>query len=163
MAYYLSREREEDVAVAYKRYQAYLRENEQSFPPGGFTLGTELWYQNANDHRCPHDAGLENLIVSDVADASNVNGRITTIKIRLVNRYNDGHIELFYPRVFGYDLGGHAVEEGFGDWRYDEFTLTRSGHLLHEIEWRQGTREAGSRWLIEASDVKYSWLPKGTS
>jgi len=56
MAYYLSNQRNSGVVEAYRRYQQYLRENEAQLPCGAFALATAEWYQNPNDHRCPHDA-----------------------------------------------------------------------------------------------------------
>jgi len=64
MAYYLSNERNKDVREAYRRYQEYLRQNKDEFPPSAFALATAEWYQNPNDHRCPHDGWLENLVIS---------------------------------------------------------------------------------------------------
>jgi len=46
---------------------------------------------------------------------------------------------------------------GHDDWRYDEFRLADEGHLIHEIEW-WGRGEV-ARWVIEASDVQFSWYP----
>jgi hypothetical protein len=79
------------------------------------------------------------------------------MRVRLLGAYHDGHIELTYPRVFAYRFetqprGGHH------DWRYDEFRLTEEGHVIHEIEWC-GAAIIG-RWLVEASDVHFKWMPK---
>jgi len=66
-------------------------------------------------------------------------------------------VELTYPRVHAYRLNLNHGERGHHDWRYDEFRLTDDGHLLHEIEW-WGSEETG-KWLIEADDVEYRFLP----
>lgn len=66
-------------------------------------------------------------------------------------------MELTYPRVHAYRLNLNHGERGHHDWRYDEFRLTDDGHLLHEIEW-WGSEETG-KWLIEADDVEYRFLP----
>ena len=47
---------------------------------------------------------------------------------------------------------------GHRDWLYDEFRLGDDGHILHEIEW-SGPHET-ARWLIEASDVEFTWVPR---
>lgn len=160
MAYYLNRERRKDVAGAYKRYQAYLQQHKESFPPGAFALATASWYQDANDHRCPHDSRLESLIISEMADPSDAQRRVTTFRVRLSGPYCDGYIELFYPRVFGYELHSFSCTKGLGDWRYDEFTLSPSGDLVHEIEWAGFPDVEGSRWVIKASDIEFLWIPK---
>jgi hypothetical protein len=63
--------------------------------------------------------------------------------------------------VFTYRLDAWEGEPGHRDWRYDEFRLSEAGHLLHEIEWAGAN--STSRWLIEASDVEYTWEPLAAS
>src|SRR5205809_138165 len=101
MAYYLSKERNEDIVGSYRRYQEYLREHKNRFPTSAFALGTAEWWQSPHDHRCPHDAWFESVSISEVPGGSD---RITTIRTRLFGAYHDGHIELFYPRVFSYSF-----------------------------------------------------------
>lgn len=158
MAFYLGKERHADMAGSYRRYQNYLREHQQKFPAGAFALGSAEWWQNPQDHRSPHDGWLESLTVAEIpgTDAE----RITTIRTRLLSAYHDGFIELFYPRVFSYTLESPSCVRGLGDWRYDEFTLSPNGHVIHEIEWAGFPHDKGSRWIIEASDVEFQWIPK---
>ena len=155
MAFYLTKERHEDVVGAYKRYQEYLRENQQRFPPGAFALGTAGWWQDSNDHRSPHDAWLESLTFSEPAAGERFEKRVTALKVRLLAAYHDGFIELFYPLVVSYSLQCSDCEHGLGDWCYDEFRLSSTGHVIHEIEWTRG-----HRWVIETSDVEFKWIPK---
>lgn len=166
MAYFLRKERNEDVMVSYRRYQQYLREHEHEFPPGGFALGTAEWYQNANDHRCPHDGWLEAFTISETAGADKT--RVTTMRTRLLGAYHDGYIEFFYPRVFKYTLLSSSSLLGLGrfgqgDWLYDEFRLSSEGHLIHEIEWAGSGEHEGSRWIIEATDVEFRWIADNAS
>ena len=154
MAYYLSKERAKDIVGSYRRYLDYLHEHQGKFPPSAFKLGTANWYQNAYEHKCPHDARLEKFTISESA---NENGeRSVTMLIRLSAAYDDGFIELFYPKVFGYNLILPSCVKGHKDWVYDEFRLSKAGHVVHEIEWR----DDNSNWIIEASDVNYQWIPK---
>jgi hypothetical protein len=159
MAYYLSKERDEDVVGAYQRYQQYLREHRDRFPPGAFALATSEWWQLPHDHRCPHDGWLENVAISEIVGGNDAE-RITTIRIRLLGAYHDGFIELFYPRVVSYRLESPSSVRGLGDWLYDEFTLSAEGNIIHEIEWRGFPKDEGSRWIIEASDIEFRWIPK---
>ena len=154
-AYYLAKERCADVKGAYRRYQEYLHDNQQQFPPRAFALGTAEWRQGGNDHRSPHDAWLESLIISEPASGERSEQRVAVLRVRLLAAYHDGFIELFYPRVFSYSFGAENSERGTGDWVYDEFRRSPGGHVIHEIEWSGGTR-----WMIEASDIEYQWLPK---
>jgi hypothetical protein len=154
MSFYLSQERERGVVGAYQNYLKYLHDHQKQFPSSAFGLGTALWYQDANDHKCPHDSWLENF---SIRESANENGeRNVAIQIRLLAAYGDGFIEFSYPKVFGYNLNLPACEKGHRDWLYDEFRLSKNGHVIHEIEWRGDH----SNWMIEASDVHYRWIPK---
>lgn len=159
MAYILNKEREENCAEAFQRYQQYLRDHQETFPPGAFSLATSEWWYLPTVHHCPHDAWLENITVSEISGAE-VRDRIITIQIRLLGAYHDGYIELAYPRVFRYELHSSTSARGLGDWRYDEFTLSPNGHLIHEIEWAGFTGEKPTHWIIKASDIQFQWFPK---
>ena len=160
MAYYLSDERNKDVVEAYRRYQEYLRQHEQEFPASAFALGTTEWYHDPNDHRCPHDGWLENLIVSGTAVADKK--RTTTILIRLLAAYHDGYIEFHYSEVFGHIFESPSCARGLGDWLYDEFRLSPNGHLIHEIEWAGFLGGELSRWMIEVRRI-FRWIPQSVS
>lgn len=160
MAFYLSKERSEDIVGSYRRYQEYLRENQLRFPPRAFALGTAEWWQDPGDHRCPHDAWLESISIFEPASGERSEQRTTAIRVRLLGAYHDGFIELFYPQVLRYSLKTLSSERGLGDWRYDEFRVSSSGHLIHEIEWAGFAVGETARWIIEASDVEFQWIPK---
>jgi hypothetical protein len=154
-AYYLAKERNADIAGSYRRYQDYLHENKNKFPPGAFALGTAIWWQLPDDNRCPHDCALESFTVAEVR--GDKQQKFTTIRIRLF-KYPDSIIELFYPRVFHFALRSPKDKKGLGPWRYDELTLSREGHVIHEIEWRFSHNN--SCWIIEASDVEFQLIRK---
>ena len=161
MAYYLSKEREADVAgSSYRLYQEYLHLHRDVLPASAFALGTAAWYYDPRDHRCPHDAWFENIVIAEPARGSRHEQRRTSIRIRLLGAYHDGFIEFYYPEVFSYTLLAPESTKGLGDWHCDEFRISPGGHLIHEIEWAGFPRHEGSRWIIEASDVEFSWLPK---
>src|SRR5262249_54434491 len=153
MAFYLSKERDEDVVNSYRRYQQYLREHQKEFPRGAFELGTAEWYQNPSDHRCPHDGWLDTFTISEAADTNPT--RVTTMNIRLLGAYHDGYVEFSYPHIFKYSLLGSVSARGVGSWLYDEFRVSPEGHLIHEIEWSLFPQREDARWIIEASDVEF--------
>lgn len=129
---------------AFDRYAAYLAAHRDRFPPLAWELATSTWYFDARDHKSPHDSWLE--------WAKLVEGSLT---VRLKGAYHDGFIELHYPGVVRYLLDGADVAQGHRDWRYDEFRVDAHGRLEHEIEWSGPT--ATGRWLIVATDVRYTW------
>ena len=159
MAYYLSKQRNADVAGSYQRYQQYLREQKHVFPPNAFALATAEWYQNPADHRCPHDGWLESFIISETPNLER-KMRTLSIRTRLLGAYHDGYIEFYYSSVFAYTLESQLCTKGLGDWLYDEFRLSSEGRLIHEIEWSGFPNGKDARWIIEASDVEFRWIPQ---
>ena len=158
MSYLLAADgRDDDVAGAFERYRDYLASSRDSFPPSAYALATSDWYFSFSDHRCPHDGWLESLSLTESASGARSDVRSVSVRVRLFGAYHDGHIELLYPRVFGYRLSVDDGECGHRDWCYDELRLSARGHVIHEIEW-YGRNEIGS-WLIEASDVEFRWTP----
>lgn len=134
---------------AFDRYAAYLAANEARFPPRAYALATSDWYFDARDHRSPHDAWLEAMQLVET------NG-VTSLTVRLLGAYHDGHIELHYPKLATYRFEA-TVAQGHRDWRYDELRVDADGRLEHEIEW-SGPGPTG-RWLIVADDVRFTWRP----
>jgi hypothetical protein len=141
----------------FARYRAYLAETQARFPPAAHALATSDWYYNPNDHRCPHDAWLEWVKIEEPASGDRHEIRAVDIRIRLLGAYHDGYIEFRYPGVTRYTLELERGDGGHRDWRYDEFRVSEAGNVVHEIEWA-GMHPSG-RWMIEASEVHYAWLP----
>lgn len=150
--------RDENAVGAFRRYREYVRSHEGIFPPGAFALATSDWYFDPRFHRCPHDAWLESLHLSEPASGDRRERRSTALTLRLLGAYHDGYIELHYPRLVSYTLKSNNSGNGHGDWRYDEFRLSDRGNLIHEVEWR-----SDAIWMIEASDIEFTWLPISAS
>ncbi|MES2820227.1 MAG: hypothetical protein V4812_14715 [Pseudomonadota bacterium] len=154
----LDKQRQQDVAGAFKRYQAYLDQNKTRFPKKAYALASSAWYFSSADHKCPHDAWLEDLRIFEPASGDRNQDREISIEIRLLAAYHDGVIKLSYPSVFGYELSSAHVILGHCDWRYDEIRLAENGNIIHEIEW-SGARDT-ARWIIEANDIEFAWIPR---
>lgn len=165
MAYILTAQLydEDEVAApgAFDRYRAYLASVHNQLPLDVLRLATSDWYFDPGDHRCPHDAWLERVVVSELGSGARGEVRTVEIAIRLLGAYHDGHIELRYPGVVRYRIelapGQAAAGCGHRDWRHDEFRIGAAGGVIHEIEW--WGREAAGTWLIEAANVEYRWCP----
>jgi hypothetical protein len=159
MSFILSAQREPETVVSgFQRYRDYLSAQATGFPAGAFALASSDWYFDPSDHRCPHDAWLEGITISEPAAGKRSEKRSCLIRMRLQGAYQDGFIELYYPSVLRYSLVTCSSARGIGDWLYDEFRVS-GGHLIHEIEWAGSPGEEGSRWIIEAADVEFQWLP----
>jgi hypothetical protein len=149
------------VTRAFSAYRLYVASHRDRFPASAFALATSEWYFDFRDHRCPHDAWLDTVRIEEPAMGERHERRVVAIRARLLGAYHDGHIEFYYPRVWKYQLALADGEHGHRDWRYDEFRVTDEGRVTHEIEW-SGLHDTG-RWLIEASDVQFTWIPKGAT
>ena len=157
MSYILADQRDRDVVAAFAAYREYLLERRPEFPPSAYALAASAWYFNFADRRCPHDGWLESVIIGERSIGTRHERRSSTLTIRLLGAYQDGHIEFTYPEVYDYDLSGNHIGQGHGDWRYDEFRVSESGRVIHEIEWASFRKT--NRWLIEAADVFHRWIP----
>jgi hypothetical protein len=158
VSFILSNERDRDAVRAFERYRNYLQSVRHSLPESVFALASSDWYFSPSEHRCPHDAWLESVTISELSSGERRESRFTSIRIRLLGPYHNGVIEFVYPRVFRYSLDASAPAGGHRDWRYDEFRLSERGYVIHEIEW-EGAQET-ARWVIESSDVHFQWHPK---
>ena len=156
MAFILAEQRDIDCVKAFDDYRSYLAASANIFPPSALSLANSDWYFGASkgDHG-PHDARLINCVLGEPLGFDAY--QPPSITVRLMEAYGDGYIELLYPQVFHFNLF-YKGEAGHQDWRYDEFRATGNGHVIHEIEW-SGAVDTG-RWLIEASDVIYTWTPR---
>lgn len=147
----------ERAKSAAAEYEAYLAANRERFPPSAIALAMSTWYYDFRDHRCPHDAWLEEMRLEESATGARFENRTVALRVRLLGAYHDRRIEFYYPQVYNYELTLGRGQHGHCDWRYDELRLSDGGHVLHEIEWA-GAHDTG-RWLIEASDVEFSSHP----
>jgi len=168
MSFILAEQRDHDPSDAWwKAYQRYVEQNRGRFPVGALELVTSDWYFNFNDHRCPHDSWLEWTQLRETASnlpnsrrsktEQRSEGRQSCLTVHLLGAYHDGYIELHYPIVYSLAFSAPNLTRGLGDWRYDEFRISDTGKLVHEIEW--SSFEGDSTWLIEASDIQFIWTP----
>jgi len=135
MTYLLSAQSDADLPDMYPRYMAYLESVRDRFPSSALALAASGWYFDFSDHRCPHDAWLESVAISELGTGRRGESRTLSMTVRLLGAYHDGYIEFHYPQVFSYRLNVPDGGNGHRDWRYDEFRLSENGRLLHEIEW----------------------------
>ncbi len=166
MTFILSENRSniEEIVPTFEKYFKYLESVKEQFPKSAYQLATSEWYYDPRDPKCPHDSWLVNLSIGESGTGERNETRTNDISIKLLGAYHDGHIKLHYLKVKAYSLGhqpkvtatGESIQ-GHGDWLYDEFRLSENGLVLHEIEWAHG------RWLIEATDVEFQWVPTPTS
>ena len=154
MTFILAPERDIDAHGAFRRYREYLQQEEARFPPEALALATSDWYLGADDHRAPHDAWLLSAFFEEIGRGERSQTRSLSLRLSLLGAYRDLELQLVYPKVFAYTFQGRLVEGGHGDWRYDEFRVSKDGHLVHEIQWCG--MDDGATWVIEADDVIFT-------
>jgi hypothetical protein len=100
------------------------------------------------------------LEISEPANGERSERRATAISIKLFGAYHDGHMVFRYVGVKKYFLEARSCERGMGDWLHDEMSVSPSGTFVHDITWAGLGADGSSRWLIEADDVTYEWIPR---
>lgn len=133
----------------WERYQAYLRSVRDRFPANAYQIATSEWWYSFDAPAAPHDGRLVNLTISDKWAESESEERFCSIAIDLQSAYS-GRILLRYPKVERYQLTmpGYNASGIHGDWRFDEFSLSEDGFLVHTIEWADGPD-----WVITATEL----------
>lgn len=146
----------------WRNYQERLRKIAKRLPDSVREYALAEWHYNIEDHRCPHDAWLEYLIIREPASGERSERRSLEIELRLLGAYHDGYIEFLYKDVESYCLDQpyrrgrwDSAEKGHKDWVIDEVDLSEHGYVLHEIEWLDG-----GHWLIESGSFAYRWVAK---
>lgn len=59
-----------------------------------------------------------------------------------------------------YSLVSKACGGGVGDWLSDEFEVSDDGFITHRISWNGFGPRGESKWIIEAEEISYEWIPK---
>ncbi|RYD19819.1 MAG: hypothetical protein EOP88_17520 [Verrucomicrobiaceae bacterium] len=157
MAYILSAERHEDPSGSFQRYRAFVNAERHRFPASVLALVESDWYFDFTDHRAPHDSWLREVRITEIPGENEDHPPEIQMRVRLLGAYHDGDIEFIYSGVISYDIRMMDLTQGHCDWRYDEFRLSESGDVIHEIEWC-GAIDTG-RWLIQARNVEHRWYP----
>jgi hypothetical protein len=123
-------------------------------------FASAAWYSDPSDHRSPHDGWLEALEISEPAQGERHEQRRTAITIRLLGAYHDGDIIFRYSGVRSYSVVSKACGGGVGDWLSDEFEISGDGLITHRISWNGFGPRGKSKWIIEAEEISYEWIPK---
>jgi len=140
----------------WNRYRGYLASLEGTLPASAYAFATADWHYDPQDHRCPHDAWVEELVIRELSSGEDRQIRGLEIFVRLLGAHHDGYIELTYQNVNIYRLSyaPSPVRGAHSDWIVDEVRLSESNKVIHEIAFA-----SDARWYIECEDIVYEWLP----
>ncbi len=143
----------EETRRLHEEYRAYLASIAAALPAAAREFALAPWHYDPRDPRCPHDAWVEAITISEPASGERHEQRGLEIRIRLLGAYHDGHIELRYVNVHGYAAdAAQGLIGGHGDWLVDEIAL-EEGRVVHSIEFVNGMLR------IACEDIAYAWLP----
>jgi hypothetical protein len=138
------------------KYLSYLDSVWSSLPPGTKTFVREEWFYEHDDHRCPHDAWLQDLRVEEHASGDRQQYRTLQIKIRLLGAYHDHQLEFVHKNVIEYEARSKNTKRprvAHGDFLWNEIRY-EEGKVVHELIFSED-----SSWVIKCSDIDYSWIP----
>jgi len=144
------------IGQKHQAYERFLLDNKGRFPAEAFDYAIADWHYDPQDHRCPHDAWVESLCISETRQDGQSKSKLSA-RILLLGAYHDGQIEISYSDLTEYNFSLHqeaSSKHGHGDWLIDEIRLSENGRLIHEIQFWPG-----STWVVECVNLSYSWHP----
>ncbi|KAB8144382.1 hypothetical protein F8S13_05775 [Chloroflexia bacterium SDU3-3] len=148
------------IKSKFNNYIQYINSIQENLPQETFEFAIASWHYDGRDPKCPNDAWLENMNISEHY-RNESQCRYVDINIRLLGAYHDGYINLHYKDVKFYTLGfikeskeGDFNELGHGDWLIDEIFLGDNGNVVHKIRFSEG-----SQWEIQCNNIIYTWNP----
>ena len=157
----------EEIVGSYEDYRKYLFSIKDALPESAFEFAIADWHYDHNDPRCPHDARLDSLEMTEkyVSNLSLKERAPLEITIILLSSFHNGRIRLSYRGVRYYSLEKFPISgiptrvlkeptTYHGDWLVDELCLSEDNFVVHEIDFA-----FGATWKIHCDDVKYEWLP----
>ncbi len=141
-------------------YWNYLDRMKDVFPPRAFEFATAAWHWNGEDPRCPHDAWLEKLEITEESIEPAGSKRNLLIKAKFLGAYHDGIFTITYHDVREYVLSNEPLKypvnpgNGHGDWLLDEVYLDDDDLVVHDIEFANN-----ARWTIYCGELEHEWFP----
>jgi hypothetical protein len=153
MSFILSEQRDlGNSPDCWRKYQAYLKSNESKFPKAVFKLATSDWWYSFSTPKAPHDSHL----ISANYTERQINRRTVCYLEVVLQSCFKGKITLTYSGVQRYQLSmDKDLWPGHGDWRYDEFSSSEDGFLVHTIEWAHG-----QTWVITGKNIRHRYQSK---
>lgn len=150
----LTRERG-GVTIDTTAYPTFLDSIRDRLPPGALAYAKAAWHYDFRDPRCPHDAALQQFLVSGgTLPESEEPRRAHAVELTLLGSHRDGTLKFRYECASGIELshdGATAVD--YGDVIVDEVRLGENSPCVHEIAFEHGTL------TIEAVDFVCEWSP----
>src|SRR6476646_9662559 len=95
-----------EIRRKYQEYNRYLETIKDQLPAGIREYALAPWHYQVGlrDARCPHDAWVESLVVSEVATQESVQTRQVHITLQLLNAFHTAHLKFIYTGVSSYTV-----------------------------------------------------------
>ena len=133
---------------SYQAYVTYLSSIRDRLPQTVYEFAIADWHYDFTNPKCPHDAWVQEIKISEVAGGERHEIRKTQIEIILLGAYHDRLLKVTYSDVASHSVNSTHSQDGYGDWLIDEISLSNSGLVVHEVKFRS---DAVLR--IECSDI----------
>lgn len=148
----------DEIRKCFEEYSKYLDRMKNVFPPRALEFATAAWHWNGEDPRCPHDAWLEKLEITEESIEPAGSKRNLLIKAKFLGAYHDGIFTITYHDVRKYVLNNERLKysvnlgNGHGDWLLDEVYLDDDNLVVHDIEFANN-----AQWKVYCGDLEYEW------
>ena len=138
----------------WQKYMRYLDSIWSQLPSGVKAFIREEWFYDGSDHRCPHDAWLEEFTIQEVGLGERFQYRNLDIRTTLLGAFHDKRLQFAYSNVTSY-LVKCSISAGAqtrqGDFLWDEVRY-EAGKVIHEAIFSEG-----AQWVIECADIQFNW------
>ena len=89
----------EEIRKCFHNYAEYLTSVRDRFPANALQFALAEWHYNTEDPRCPHDAWLEILEITETSAEKGSSKRSMNIRASFLGAYHDGTITISYTNV----------------------------------------------------------------
>lgn len=140
----------------FELYARHLESIKPKLPSRVYEFAAAPWHYDDGTEGL-HDSWLESMTIYEPSSGERQHERSIEIEAKLLSAYHDRILTLRYFRVRKYKIQTPAkfkylpsAKTGHGDWLYDEFDVSRSGFVIHEVRFSRG-----STWWIECADLEF--------
>lgn len=149
-----------EIRSRFEQYLQHLEAIKSKLPARVYEYAVASWRYDHGEVGL-HDSWLESLNIFEPSSGQRHQERKIEIEAKLLGAYHDRILTLHYFGVRKYKIQSPAGyidppshKTGHGDWLYDEFNLSRSGRVVHEVRFSRG-----STWWIECDDMEFTADP----
>lgn len=145
----------EDGWRAGEAYSKYLEVIGIKLPEETRSFVLAPWYRDPSNHDCPHDSWLKDVILKAGVREDD---RSMNLSISVLGAFWDRILTFQYINICDCRIDFSGTQKAnVGEWLVDEFDVTDSGLVTHEIQWINrvsGKLQLYPPWRIVAESVR---------